>query len=159
VNTKILLAVSAATVLFFSGCAPKTYVSTSPIMSYDLTGVDITTLKSSKVCFDGENTDVSVRHAAEIAGIKTVYAVDDHTIYETHLFSGPTVKSSCTIIYGVADTPENIEATKNVNSADVNETVVETVITDNNTSKSEATVVEDNNATAPEDNNTTSIEQ
>ncbi len=86
--------------LLLTGCAPKTYIATSPIMTYDLTGVDITSLKASKVCLTDENTDVSVRYAAQAAKMKYVYAVDNHTVYETHLFSGPTVKSSCIIVYG-----------------------------------------------------------
>ena len=105
---KITLLVIPMAFLFLTGCAPKTYVTTSPIMTYDLTGVDITSLKASKVCLTSENTDVSVRHAAEVAKMKYVYAVDNNTVYETHLFSGPTVKNSCIIVYG-SETDARVE--------------------------------------------------
>ena len=97
---KVTLIAMPIALLFLTGCAPKTYIATSPIMTYDLTGVDITSLKASKICLTEENTDVSVRHAAQAAKMKYVYAVDNHTVYETHLFSGPTVKNSCIIVYG-----------------------------------------------------------
>ena len=124
-----LLALPVA-LLLFTGCAPKTYISTSPLMAYDLTDVNITTLKTSKVCLTSENTDVSVRHAAEIAKIKHVYAVDNHTVYETHLFSGPTVKYSCIIVYG---------SSADVDTANKNEVTIPAVVEnkENNTTVKE----------------------
>jgi len=138
---KTLVTISAIAVVLFSGCAPKTYVSTSPIMAYDLTDVDITTLKSSKVCMDDNNTDVSVRHAAEAAGLKRVYAVDDHIIWKTHLFSAPTVGSRCLIVYGV--------------TSDTNMT--EVMVKDVNISDEAVPAIEENVDTISEDENVTVI--
>jgi len=97
---KILILTLSLVAIFITGCTQKPYVATSPIMSYDLTNVDITTLKSSKVCTTEESRDVSVRHAAEKAGIKTVYGVDNESHWRQQL-SGPDILTKqCTIIYG-----------------------------------------------------------
>ena len=143
---KALFLALPVSLLLLSGCAPKTYVSTSPIMSYDLTGIDITTLKTSKVCLSDENTDVSVRHAAEVANISYVYGVDDHTIYETHLFKAPTVKNRCIIIYGTANDLNTSEDNASVILIDTNTTegvvpVSDLNVTDTNTTAVNATVV------------------
>lgn len=117
-----------------SGCAVKPYVHTSPIMKYDFTGVDITTLKNSKVCTTGKSKDVSVRRAAALAGIKTVYAVDNNTVYKTHLFGAPTVASQCVIVYGVTDNNKSVSPTL-TNDANGSETAttVNANVENNNT--------------------------
>jgi len=86
--------------IFMSACTSKPFVSTADIMSYDMTGVDVSNLKTSKVCTDSDNKDVSVRHAAQIAGFNKVYAVDNETVMASHLFGPDTVESICTVIYG-----------------------------------------------------------
>ncbi len=99
---KKILTISLSVALFLvTGCAVKPHIATSSIMSYDLTGVDITTLVSSKVCTSSESNDVSVRHAAEIAGIKTVYGVDTEVTWTSQLSGPDLVTSQCTIIYGI----------------------------------------------------------
>jgi len=143
---KVLMTLSA--VVLFSGCAPKTFINTSPIMSYDLTNVDISTLKSSKVCSDGSNTDTSVRHAAEIANMSIVYGVDNHVVYETHLFGGPTVKSRCVIVYGT-DTNATVIA-EPVVEVEALQTEVSVSPTENNT-----TVVPEDETNIAVDSNTT----
>jgi len=143
---KVLFSALPVLLVLLGGCSSKTYVSTSPIMSYDLTGVDITTLKTSKVCLSDENTDVSVRHAAELANISYVYGVDDHTIYETHLFKAPTVKSRCIIIYGTVPDLNTTEDNTSVIMIDTNTTegivlVSDLNVTDTNSTEVNATVV------------------
>ena len=86
--------------LFMSACTSKPFVATSNIMSYDMTGVDVSTLKTSRVCTDSENKDVSVRHAAQIAGFSKVYAVDNERVMASHLSGPDTVESVCIVIYG-----------------------------------------------------------
>ena len=97
---KISIISLSAIIILMTGCTVKPYVSTSPIMSYDLTGVDITTLKSSKVCTSDDSKDVSVRHAAELAGMHTVYGVDTEVNWKSQLFGKDIVTSQCTIVYG-----------------------------------------------------------
>jgi len=100
-NMKNILIISlSATVLLISGCAQKPYVSTSPVMTYDLTGVDISTLTESKVCTSSESKDVSVRKAAQKAGFSTVYGVDTEVTWTTQLFGPDLMTQQCTIIYG-----------------------------------------------------------
>jgi len=86
--------------LFVTGCTVKPYVTTNPTMAYNLTGINITELNTSKVCTSSENNDVSVRHAAQIANFSKVYAVDNQIEWSTHLFGPPTISSQCTIVYG-----------------------------------------------------------
>ena len=99
-KNKILISTMLAAMMFSAGCTSKPFVNTGSIMSYDMTDIDISTLKSSKTCTTSENNDVSVRHTAEVAGFSKVYAVDNEIEMESHLFGADTVKSRCTIIYG-----------------------------------------------------------
>ena len=99
-KNKILISSMLAVMVFSVGCTSKPFITTGSIMSYDMTDVDIGTLKSSKVCTTSENNDVSVRNAAEIAGFSKVYAVDNEIEMESHLFGADTISSRCTIIYG-----------------------------------------------------------
>ena len=96
----LIISAALATMMFTSACTSKPFVRTGNVMSYDMTDVDISTLKSSKVCTSSENNDVSVRYAAEVAGFSKVYAVDNEIEMESHLFGADTVRSRCTIIYG-----------------------------------------------------------
>jgi len=96
----ILVITLLALSIFMSACTSKPFVATSRTMNYDMTGIDISGLKTSKVCTDSDNKDVSVRHAAQIAGFSKVYAVDHETVMASHLFGQDTVESICTVIYG-----------------------------------------------------------
>lgn len=97
---RILIVSLSAAALLMTGCAGKPRVSTAAIMSYDLTGVDISTLKSSKVCTSSENNDVSVRRAAELGGMSKVYGVDTEINYRVQVYGPDKVTSQCTIVYG-----------------------------------------------------------
>ena len=100
-NMKRILTISlACAAIFMTGCTQKPYVATSPIMTYDLTDVDITTLKESKVCTSSESRDVSVRHAAQTAGFNKVYGVDTEVTWQRQLFGPDLMTQKCTIVYG-----------------------------------------------------------
>jgi len=86
---------------FIIGCTPK-YVETSPIMKYNLTNVNISQLRSHKLCTTSESRDVSIPAIAKAANFKYVYAIDREEEWQSHLWGPDTIEQICVTAYGTA---------------------------------------------------------
>jgi len=98
-NKFIKFSMITAVAMLATGCSQK-YIETAPLMSYDITNVDISTLKSYTVCTNSDSKDVSVTRIAKEAGFTHVYAVDREVIMQRNIFSGDSVNNICITGYG-----------------------------------------------------------
>ena len=108
---KKTLLLATIALIGLSGCS-TTYIVPSDVMQYDLTGRDISTLKVSTICAEDEaaqvssglttTKDISVKKAAELGHIKTVYSVDTKIVWNKNFYPylPMTIDNMCTTVYG-----------------------------------------------------------